>query len=246
VAHLRAPEGCPWDREQTHESLRRHLLEESYEVLQAIEARDMGSLKEELGDLLLQIVLHAQIASENSAFTVNDVTKGILDKIIRRHPHVFSDLRLEDVNGVLANWERLKEHERESKEVRAGLLEGVPLALPALSQAQEYQDRVARVGFDWHELDGVLEKIGEEVEEVQRASSAAEMMDELGDLLFAIVNFSRWKGLDAEAALRGANQKFRRRFAQVEDGASRQKRKLTELSLDEMDVLWRKAKSQEA
>ncbi len=169
VAHLRAPDGCPWDREQTHNSLRTHLMEEAYETLEAIDSGEPASMREEFGDLLLQIVLNAQIASEAGQFNMSDVVKGIHHKIIHRHPHVFGDLEVKDVNGVLQNWERLKEKERGRKNEDKGLLDGVPLSLPALTQAQEYQDRAARVGFDWPEIQGVLDKIREEIEEVKKA-----------------------------------------------------------------------------
>lgn len=252
VAHLRAPNGCPWDREQTHESLRKHLLEESYEAISAIDSGDFADMREEFGDLLLQVVLQSQIANEEEQFNVNQVIQGIHSKIVRRHPHVFGDLELEGVDGVLANWEKLKEKERgekkeksETKEER-GLLDGVPLALPALSQGQEYQDRAARVGFDWPEIEGVLDKIKEEIDEIKNAESDFELASEIGDLLFAIVNLARWKHIDAESALRGTNMKFKKRFAYVEKGAKLQGRNLSELSLDEMDVLWNEAKKREA
>jgi tetrapyrrole methylase family protein/MazG family protein len=242
VAHLRAPNGCPWDREQTHESLRKHLLEEAYEAISAIDSGDFASMREEFGDLLLQIVLQAQIASEEGRFNVNDVIRGIHAKIVRRHPHVFDDLELSGVDGVLANWEKLKEKERRDKKEEKGLLDGVPLTLPALSQAQEYQDRAARVGFDWPEIEGVLEKIAEEVEEVKRADNERELAAEIGDLLFALVNLARWKKVDAESVLRETNARFKRRFAYIEDGAREQGRNLSELSLDEMESLWQQAK----
>jgi tetrapyrrole methylase family protein / MazG family protein len=243
VAHLRAPEGCPWDRKQTHASLRPHLLEESYEAMAAMDSGDSLALREELGDLLLQIMLNAQIAAEAGDFALHDVARGIHDKLIRRHPHVFGELELDDVDGVLSNWEKLKEGERAEKGESAGLLEGVPIALPALSQAQEYQDRAARVGFDWPHLSGVLAKIGEEVQEVQDAADAAALEAELGDLLFSLVNLSRWKGIDAESALRAANQRFRGRFRFIEAAAKEQGRRLSELSLQEMDALWNQAKT---
>ncbi len=242
VAHLRAPDGCPWDKEQTHQTLRNHLLEESYETIAAMDAGDVDGMREEFGDLLLQIVLNAQIASEEGEFTANDVIRGIYDKIIRRHPHVFGDVKVAGVQGVLTNWEKLKEKERKHADQEKGLLDGVPLALPALSQAQEYQDRAARVGFDWPEIQGVLDKIGEEIQEVKEASNEAELNDELGDLLFALVNLARWKRVDAESALRGANQKFKRRFGNVERGAKSQDRNLSDLSLEEMEALWQQAK----
>ena len=219
VAHLRAPDGCPWDREQTHASLRNHLLEESYETLSAIDSGDAESMREEFGDLLLQIILNAQIAQEFDEFLLTDVIKGIYDKIVRRHPHVFGDVKMDDVNGVLQNWEKLKEDERKKKKEDKGLLDGVPMALPALIQAQEYQDRAARVGFDWPEIEGVLEKIREEIEEVKQSENPEELSAELGDLFFALVNLARWKKVDAESALRGTNMKFKMRFAYVEQGA---------------------------
>jgi len=242
VAHLRAPNGCPWDREQTQESLRKHLLEESYEAISAIDSGDFVDMREEFGDLLLQVVLQSQIANEEEQFNINQVVQGIYSKIIRRHPHVFGDLKLEDVDGVLANWEKLKEKERSEKKEERGLLDGVPLALPALSQGQEYQDRAARVGFDWPEIEGVLEKIAEEIEEVKRATGEKELAAEIGDLLFALVNLARWKKVDAESALRGTNIKFKKRFAYVEQGAKKQGRDLSTLTLDEMESLWQEAK----
>jgi tetrapyrrole methylase family protein/MazG family protein len=245
VAHLRAPDGCPWDREQTHASLRQHLLEETYEAIAAMDAGDFGAMREEFGDLLLQIILNSQIATEEGEFTANDVVRGIYDKIIRRHPHVFGDVKIAGVDGVLANWEKLKEKERKNGPQAKGLIDGVPLALPALSQAQEYQDRAARVGFDWQEIEGVLDKIAEEIAEVKEASDGAQLEGELGDLFFALVNLARWKKIDAESALRGTNQKFRRRFAHIERGATEQGRNLSDLSLEEMEALWQAAKHTE-
>jgi tetrapyrrole methylase family protein / MazG family protein len=242
VAHLRAPDGCPWDKEQTHDSLRKHLLEESYEAITAIDSGDFADMREEFGDLLLQIVLQSQIASEEKRFNVNQVIQGIHSKIVRRHPHVFGDLRLEGVEGVLVNWEKLKEQERGKKKDGKGLLDGVPTALPALSQAQEYQDRAARVGFDWPEIEGVLDKVKEEIEEIKNAETDFELASEIGDLFFALVNVARWKNVDAESALRGTNIKFKKRFAYVEQGAKQQGRDLSGLTLDEMESLWQKAK----
>lgn len=242
VAHLRAPNGCPWDRRQTHASLRPHLLEEAYEALEAIDAGDFTAMREEFGDLLLQIMLNSQIASEEGEFTANDVIKGIHDKIVRRHPHVFGDVKVDGVDGVLANWERLKAEERDENEKPGGLLDGVPATLPALSQALEYQDRAARVGFDWPEIQGVLDKISEEVGEVRAANDPDLLAGELGDLFFALVNLSRWKKVDAESALRGANLKFKRRFRFIEQGARERSRSLSDLSLDEMESLWQRAK----
>ena len=245
VAALRAPDGCPWDREQTHQSLRSSLLEESYEALATLDSGDPLKMTEEFGDLLLQIVLNAQIASEEGEFSMADVLKGIHDKIIRRHPHVFGDVQVNGVSGVLQNWEKLKAAEREANgnNKEKGLLDGVPVALPALTQAQEYQDRAARVGFDWSGIDGVLDKIAEEIQEVREATNEEELAAELGDLFFALVNLARWKKVDAESALRAMNQRFRRRFAYVEQGAKKQGKKLPEMSIDEMEALWQDAKA---
>jgi tetrapyrrole methylase family protein/MazG family protein len=245
VAHLRAPNGCPWDREQTHESLRKHLLEESYEAIAAIDSGDFNAMREEFGDLLLQVMLHSQIACEEDHFTVNDVVKGVYDKIIRRHPHVFGDVKVGGVDGVLQNWEKLKEGERKSNgEKEKGMLDGVPVALPALSQAQEYQDRAARVGFDWPVIDGVLDKIREEIEEIKRAETDWQLADEIGDLFFVLVNLARWKKVDAESALRGTNMKFKKRFGYVESNARKQGRYLSDMNLEEMDALWNEAKKE--
>ncbi len=243
IAHLRAPDGCPWDKEQTHLTLRSHLLDESYEALEAMDSQDPAKMAEEFGDLLLQVVLNAQIANEEAEFTMNDVLKGIYDKIIRRHPHVFGDVQVEGVKGVLSNWEKLKAEERKEKgDVEKGPLDGIPLALPALVQAQEYQDRAARLGFDWPEIGGVLEKISEEIQEVKQANDQAELASELGDLFFALVNLARWKKIDAESALREMNIRFKERFSYIETGAKKQGRKMQELSLDEMEALWQEAK----
>jgi len=243
IAHLRAPDGCPWDREQTHQSLRTHLMEEAYEALEAIDRGDMDGMQEEFGDLLLQIVLHAQIANEEGKFSINSLIKNIYDKIVRRHPHVFGDLALDGVKGVLQNWEKLKEAERKDNgKKEKGLLDGVPQALPALTQAQEYQDRAARVGFDWPVVDGVLDKVAEEIQEIKSATNEAELAEEIGDLFFALVNLARWKKIDAESALRETNLKFKRRFAHVEQGARQQGWSLSDMTLEEMDALWGSAK----
>lgn len=242
VAHLRAPDGCPWDIQQTHQSLRNHLMEEAYEALQALDTEDMGALQEELGDLLLQIVLHAQIATDEGFFTTSDVIASIQSKIIRRHPHVFTDLDIENVDQVLLNWEALKEAERENDGADKGILDGVPIDLPALTQAEEIQARVARVGFDWPHIDGVLEKLEEELAEVQEAIEDEHVGSEVGDLLFAVVNYARWRGVDPEAALREANRRFRRRFTDVEKQARVAKRKLSDLTIDELEEFWQAAK----
>lgn len=245
IAHLRSPEGCPWDREQTHQTLRTNLLEETYEVLSAIDANDPVALGEELGDLLLQIVLQTQIASEYGEFRMTDVIHGIHTKLVRRHPHVFSDLEVAGVADVLQNWEMLKAAERQKKgRTEAGLLDSTPKALPALTQAEQYQARVARVGFEWPELSDVLDKIQEEIEEVRQAQTPQARQDELGDLLFALVNLARRFDIDSESALREANARFRRRFTYVEDSARLQNRVISELSLEEMLALWDESKQQ--
>jgi tetrapyrrole methylase family protein/MazG family protein len=243
IARLRAPDGCPWDREQTHQSLRPNLLEETYEALEALDSDDPAAMCEEFGDLLLQIVLHAQIASEYGEFTLNDVFQGIYTKIVRRHPHVFQDLDLDESDAVIKNWEKLKARERKMNgQSEKGLLDGVSLSLPSLTQGLTYQKRAARVGFEWDRIEGVLEKIAEEAAEIQVAKTLAEKESELGDLLFAVVNLARWLEVDAESALRGANQRFKRRFGHIEQRAREMKRELSEMSLEEMDRLWDEAK----
>jgi tetrapyrrole methylase family protein/MazG family protein len=242
IAHLRAPEGCPWDREQTHQTLRSHLLEETYEALAALDADDPLAMCEEFGDLLLQIVLHAQIAGESREFRMADIIWGIYDKIKRRHPHVFGDLKLADADSVIQNWERLKASERASSgQAEKSLLEGVPATLPALAQAQEIQRRAARVGFDWPAIEGVYEKVAEEISEVRSASEISRAA-EIGDLLFAVVNLARWLDVDAESALRQGNSRFRQRFASIERSIRIEDRQMNELSLDEMEAYWQNAK----
>jgi len=242
IAHLRAPKGCPWDREQTHLSLRRNLIEEAYEVLDALDAEDPKAMQEEFGDLLVQILLNTQIASEDGEFRMADVLHGIITKLIARHPHVFGDLKLGDAEAVIANWEHLKSDERKAKGEERGLLDSVAKALPALSQAEAYQARAARVGFEWREIGGVIDKVAEEVEELKEAKDSDEKAAEYGDLLFAMVNLARWLKLDPEAALRTANARFKRRFAYVEASAKKQSRELKEMTLEEMDALWEEGK----
>jgi tetrapyrrole methylase family protein/MazG family protein len=243
VAHLRAPDGCPWDREQTHASLRPHLLEEAYEALHAIDTGDPAALREELGDLLLQIVLHAQIAIEDGEFGLADVLQGIETKIRRRHPHVFGDLEAGEVDQVLRNWEALKASERLEAGEGKGLLDGVPAGLPALAQAAEIQDRVARVGFDWPQADGARDKILEELDEIA-ASGTGHLPEEVGDLLFSVVNYARRLGVDPESALRTASGRFRRRFARVEALAAASGREVSAMSLEALDALWEQAKAE--
>lgn len=245
IARLRAPDGCPWDRKQTHASLRTYLLEETYEALDALDHGDMAGLREELGDLLLQIALHSQIAVETGEFNISQVIQYINRKIISRHPHVFADVKVRNDKDVVQNWEKLKEIERaeNGKDHQQGLLDGIPAILPALSQAQSIQDRATRVGFDWPEIKPVIEKVIEEMGEVAAASDGAERAGELGDLLFAVVNLVRWYGVDAESALRKTNLKFRKRFAYIEKEARMSSRDLQKMTLAEMDVLWEAAKA---
>jgi tetrapyrrole methylase family protein / MazG family protein len=243
IAHLRAPDGCPWDREQDHQSLRPHLLEEAYEVLEALDTGDPEALAEELGDLLLQIVLHAQIANEYGEFRMADVFSKINQKLISRHPHVFGDLKVADAESVVVNWERLKAEERErGKKPENGMLDSVSKSLPALVQAQTYQLRAARVGFDWPSLEGVLDKILEEVAEIRTAAGEEAKASEIGDLLFALVNLARWQEIDAESALRQANHRFKKRFAYIEAAARAVGKALSDYSLDELERFWQEAK----
>ncbi|MFP3853480.1 MAG: nucleoside triphosphate pyrophosphohydrolase [Anaerolineales bacterium] len=245
VAHLRSPEGCPWDREQTHLSLRQHMLEEAYETLEALDAEDPQELEEELGDLMLQLVLQTQIAVEEGEFLMADVLRGIHQKLVRRHPHVFGDVDVEDVPEVLSNWEGLKAAERQEGGKEESALAGVPKSLPALAQAEEYQSRAARLGFDWPEASGVLAKIQEELAEVAEAEGELEQAAEIGDLLFAVVNYARWLKVDPEASLRQANAKFRARFRKVEDLSRNQDQRLAEMNLDQLNALWEQAKHEE-
>ncbi|NQS92193.1 MAG: nucleoside triphosphate pyrophosphohydrolase [Chloroflexi bacterium] len=243
IAHLRSPEGCSWDREQDHQTLRPNLLEETFEALEAIDGDDPAAMEEEFGDLLLQIVLHAQIASEYGEFTMGDVIRGIYTKLIKRHPHVFGDLDLDEPDVVLENWEKIKAKERElNGQPEKGMLDGVPASLPALTQAETYQKRAARVGFDWEDINGVLEKIPEEIKELQAEDDLKRQSAEIGDILFSIVNIARWMKVDAESALRGANQRFKDRFAYLEKEARAGGRKLNDMNLEELDELWERSK----
>ena len=247
IAHLRAPDGCPWDKEQDHQTLRTNLLEETYEALAALDADDPAHMREEFGDLLLQITLHAQIANEYGEFNIAQVLKGIYDKIIRRHPHVFGDWKVDGVENVLQNWEKLKAAERaedhkENGGKEKGLLDGVEPALPALAQAEEIQGRAARVGFDWPDTRGVVDKINEECHELLAAEDLASRSDELGDLLFSVVNLARHYHIDAESALRETNTRFRKRFAHIEQSARSLGKTINDLSLDEMENYWQEAK----
>jgi tetrapyrrole methylase family protein/MazG family protein len=245
---LRRPDGCPWDREQTHESLRGHLLEEAYEVYDALAAGATPALADELGDLWLQVVLHAQLAAEAGVFDLADVQAAIATKIVRRHPHVFGDAVARTAGDVNRQWERIKAAERAAagtEATRKGALDGISRSLPALAASQEMQERAANIGYDWPSLDGVLDKVAEEIGELRAASSDAERAEELGDLLMVLVNVARKHGVEAEAALRAANEKFRRRFGVVERLAAERAVALRDLSFEALDELWDAAKIEE-
>lgn len=243
VARLRAPGGCPWDREQTHASLRGALVEETYEVLAAIDADDDVNLREELGDLLLHVVMHAGMAAERGAFTFDDVAAEVAEKMIRRHPHVFGDETAADSAAVLGRWEEIKRQEKRATAAGSGsILDGVPPSLPALMRAQKVSARPARVGFDWQNPAEVLAKVREEVDEVAAETDPARRAEEIGDLLFATVSLARWEKADAEELLRGATDKFSRRFRRVEDTLRAQNRAWETVPFAELDALWNEAK----
>jgi tetrapyrrole methylase family protein/MazG family protein len=259
-ARLRAPNGCPWDREQTHESLRTYLIEEAYEVLEALESGNDAKFAEEMGDLLLQIVFHSQIAQEEGRFTVSDVIQEIHDKMIRRHPHVFGETRAKDSAEVLRNWEQIKAEERRSLAEKntsgagsraakdASLLDGVSRGLPATLEGFQLTRKAARIGFDWEDAGGIFEKMREESEELRNALETSEpgkKEEELGDLLFAAVNLSRFLKVDPEIALKKANAKFSRRFRAMEKLARESGREFKNLPREEMESLWDAAKKTE-
>jgi tetrapyrrole methylase family protein/MazG family protein len=253
---LRRPDGCPWDREQTHASLRKHLLEETYEVYDALEAGATPALAEELGDLLLQVVLHAQLAAEAGVFDLGDVQAAIAAKIVRRHPHVFGDAEARTASDVNRQWERIKAAERAAAAAGArdgdgaaadlkSALDGISPSMPALASSQEMQERAANLGYDWPSIDGVLDKVTEELAELRAAGTDAEWAEEFGDLLFVLVNVARRHGIESEAALRAANDKFRRRFRSVERQAAEQGVALRDLDFGALDELWHAAKAEE-
>ena len=242
-ARLRAPDGCPWDRKQTHLSLRPYLLEEAYETLDAIETGTPGELAEELGDLLLQVILHAQFAAEEGTFDLTDVYRSIAAKIVRRHPHVFAGLEVGGEQQVLSNWESIKADERaERGKTHEGAFGGVARALPALPASREIQERASSLGWDWDAIDGVWDKVREELEELRIAGTTDERLHEMGDVLFALVNLARWMKLDPEEALRTANHRWVARYRRVESLAAERGVDLESLSLDEKDVLWDEVK----
>ncbi len=247
IARLRAPGGCPWDREQTHASLKPMTIEEAYEVVEAIDHGD-AELRGELGDLLLQVVFHAQIAAETSRFAITDVIEGVSQKMVRRHPHVFGDQQADSPAEVLRNWEALKQEERRARGkalAAESMLDSVSKALPATMEAFQMTTKAARVGFDWPNAEAVFEKIGEEIAELRAAVTQREREDEIGDLLFTVVNLARKLDVDPESALKSSNRKFRRRFSGLEEGLRRRGRTPAESSLQEMDGLWGEVKQQE-
>jgi len=239
IARLRAPDGCPWDRKQTHASLRENLLEECYEVLEALDEGDPEKLCDELGDLLMQVVLHAQIAAEAGEFELGDVARGINAKLVHRHPHIFGLKKVKDADEVAHNWELLKGEERGAD---TSILESVPRQMPALGYSQEVQRRVAQLGFDWEDVDGVIDKLVEEVRELKQADSDEQKAAEFGDLLFTLVNVARRQGVDTEAALREANRRFYKRFTYMEDACRQRGLNFSKLSFDEQNALWEEAK----
>ena len=242
VARLRAPDGCPWDKEQTHASLRQYLLEETHEALDVIDRREIDRLPEELGDVLLQIGLHAQIGKDLGEFTIEDVLHSINAKLIRRHPHVFGDTAAATAKEVEANWDKLKKAERPAG---ASALEGVPAGLPALAQSQAIQGRAARAGFDWPDMKGVLDKVREEIGEFEAARSKEDLASELGDIFAALVNVGRKLDIDTETALRESNNRFRSRYQYMEARAREMGRSLSGMPLAEQDALWQEAKRHE-
>ena len=273
IAKLRSPEGgCPWNRAQTHESIGDYMIEEAYEAVDAIQSKDADHLREELGDVLLQVVLQSQIAADAGEFTIDDVCAGIDEKMIRRHPHVFGDVDASDANAVAELWEQVKLAEKQEADAKAAagehesLLDAVPTHFPALLQAQKISRKAVAVGFEWETLDDVWEKVAEERAELEEAYAAAPKSAdgkvlsadsatrdplvtavelEFGDLLFVLVNIARKMGIDAEGALRASNEKFRKRFAKVEQGAWSEGRSVEDLTLAEMDAYWERAKEDE-
>jgi tetrapyrrole methylase family protein/MazG family protein len=253
-ARLRAPGGCPWDREQTHSTLRTYLIEEAYEVLDAIEKGSSKDLAEELGDLLLQVLFHADLARETGAFDISNVITGIRDKMIRRHPHVFGDVKAGTAGEVLKNWAQLKAKEKQAASSVGGdaekpnpsALDGVPRNLPALLEAYQITRRAAQVGFDWERIEGIFDKLEEEIAELREAletSNRRATEEEVGDLLFSLVNLARFLGLDPEVTLKYSNSKFKQRFQDMERAALYSGQSLSELSKEELEVLWEASKS---
>jgi tetrapyrrole methylase family protein/MazG family protein len=248
MARLRGPAGCPWDREQTRASLKPFLIEEAYEVLEAIDTGEAGALAEELGDLLFQVVFHARIAEERGEFAMRDVLRGIVGKMVSRHPHVFGDAAVETAGEALAQWERLKQREATTKGRRRSVIDGVPRAMPSLVRAQRTQSKAARVGFDWPDARAAWAKVREEIDEAGEALAAgdpARIRDELGDVLFSLVNVARLASIDAEDVLHGATEKFRRRFTEMEAELRAQGKSVESVPQAELERAWEAAKAAE-
>jgi tetrapyrrole methylase family protein/MazG family protein len=244
MATLRGPDGCPWDRKQTPDSLKPFLIEESYEVIDALDEKDPAKVKEELGDLLFQIVFHARLAEEQGQFSIRDVITTNVEKMVRRHPHVFGNEKVSTAGEVTANWEEIKRKEKGPDQQRS-LLEGVPRSMPSLIRAHKIQERAARVGFDWNRIDEALPKLDEEIAEFKeslRTDNAAKIEEELGDVFFTLVNLSRFLDVDPEEALRKTISKFIHRFRHIEERAADAGRSLKDMTLDEMEALWQEAK----
>lgn len=247
IATLRSPEGCPWDQKQTHQSLRPYLLEETYEFLEALDQEDPDAMAEELGDILLQILLHSQIASESGDFSITDVVRSLTEKMIRRHPHVFGQQEVEGVADVVTNWDEIKKREKEEKGVAApsSLLDGIPETFPLIMKAYEQNKRAAKVGFDWERMEDLLAKLKEEIREFQEATTHEERENEMGDILFTVISLSRFMKIHPELALQNSVNKFDRRFRFVEARAAELGKSLKEMPLSEMDQWWNRAKSEE-
>lgn len=244
---LRAPGGCPWDAEQTHESIRKNMIEEAYEAVDAIDSGDKAALQEELGDVLMQVVFHAQMETEAGGFTLDDVADGVCKKLVYRHPHVFGNVQADTSAQVLKNWEALKLVEKSQKSETESM-QSIPRVLPALMRAEKVQKKAARVGFDWNDAAGTFEKIAEETEELRQAADADSQEraeEELGDLLFSVVNTARFLQIDPEQALTAATDKFVRRFSFMEQTAKAENRKLSDATPEQLDALWNKAKDEE-
>lgn len=238
---LRSPGGCPWDIEQTHESIRQNFIEETYEVIEAIDNKDADLLKEELGDVLLQVVFHSQIEEEKGTFDINDVANDICQKLIIRHPHVFGTVQADTTDKVLDNWDKIKMNTK-SQKMQSQAMDSVARSLPSLMRASKVQHKAAKVGFDFENVDDALVKVDEELDEVRCAKNSAQLEEEFGDLLFAVVNAARLAGVDSEKALYNANEKFIARFTKMEQLANKQGKELKDMSLTELDSLWNEAK----
>ncbi|MEK7399394.1 MAG: nucleoside triphosphate pyrophosphohydrolase [Candidatus Poribacteria bacterium] len=247
IAKLRSDDGCPWDREQTHETLKTGIIEEAYEVIETIDEKDDEKFEEELGDLLMQVLLNAQIAKDEGKFNILGVIQRISEKLIRRHPHVFGDLEVKDSQEIMQNWERIKSEERAERDENS-LMDGVPINLPALIQARKVQSRASRVGFDWDKADDVLKKVDEEVEELKEGISKRDkenIEEEIGDILFSIVNLSRFLDVEPEGALRKTTAKFIRRFKKMESLIADDGKKITDFDLTGLDKIWDSIKNEQ-